>query len=199
MSFFKFLTLWDTANIKNGREEARGGGDCPKGRAQASGAGKARETSSCEKSYVRQSSNCCLSLDGEVCSVFRVIRHHLKIDKVSYETKLFWCNIIRKRISFFPVFPHLSSRPSVQALLPSPILVLFFQVLAVVCYRQSLLSPARAPAGSISPASIYPCRLQTRFFPVGRKRWSPWSKLQRRRHRKKNECAIVRLRPWELP
>lgn len=132
MSFFKFLTLWDTANIKNGREEARGGGDCPKGRAQASGAGKARETSSCEKSYVRQSSNCCLSLDGEVCSVFRVIRHHLKIDKVSYETKLFWCNIIRKRISFFPVFPHLSSRPSVQALLPSPILVLFFQVLAVL-------------------------------------------------------------------
>ena len=56
------------------------------------------------------------------------------------------------------------------------------------CYRrrrpccllstQSLLSFLLSLSpGSISPASIYPCRLQTRFFPLGRKKkqagWVP--------------------------
>ena len=64
LSFFKFFTLWDKANMKNGREEAT---VRKVGRVWAGGRRGKLETSSFEKSHVRWSSDCCLSL--ERCTV----------------------------------------------------------------------------------------------------------------------------------
>ena len=132
--FFKFYKLWDTANIKNGR--VSGAGDCPKGQA----GGERGKTSSFEKSHVRGSGDCCLSL--ERCTV------SLRL----YDSALnlrggLGCKIIRK-ISHLPPdcppFPFARVLSALSLSLSLLVLSLFFQVLGWLCYRHN-------PSSSLPP------------------------------------------------